>query len=327
MPLQFFPDEPPASPEFISQVEQELQLRFPPDYRQFLLEYNGGVVWPNHLNNESSDDEWEHTWIERFSSVQDILFACRYDTYNWLEELIKEDEADKYAIDLSKLLVIACCVKGNFLLYLGEEDYGWVYFANYSDGQGFNRTDYSSFQVLLESLTLWDDEEELPPYIDGKIFDSNWFWANEQVNLDRFQELLLAYGGDPNKTHHIWKKNVIQQYIDYPEIRTYLLSIGAKLEGCLVHTRSIPTLQFLLEEGKLDINEPYSGKYPLHVFTEISSYYSSCGNLEIMNYLLKTHQKLDLSITDHEGRSVIDRYQQLEHFIQNWEQRRGNLSK
>lgn len=327
MPLQFFPDELPASPEFISQVEQELQLSFPTDYRQFLLEYNGGVVWPNNLNNEHSDDEWEHTWIERLLSAQDLLFAHEHNTYNYLIESIKEEEAEKYPIDLGKLIVIAHCVKGAFQLYLGAEDYGRVYFVNYSDGQGFNRTDYSSFQVLLESLILWDDEEDLPPYIDGKIFDSNWFWANEQVNLDRFQELLLAYGGDPNKIHPIWKQNVIQQYIDYPEIRAYLLSAGAKLDGCLVHARSIPTLQFLLEEGKLDINEPYEGRYPLHEFTKISSYYESCRNRDLMQYLFKTHPKLDLSITDHEGRSVIDRYQQLEHFIQNWEQRKGNLSK
>lgn len=103
--------------------------------------------------------------------------------------------------------------------------------------------------------------------------------------------------------------------------------MGAYLDGCLVHARSIPILQFLLEEGKLDINEPYSGKYPLHEFTKVSSYYESCRNRDLMQYLFKTHPKLDLSITDHEGRSVIDRYQQLEHFIQNWEQKRGNLLK
>lgn len=327
MPLQFFPDELPASPEFISQVEQELQLIFPPDYRQFLLEHNGGVIWPNHLNNEHSDDEWEHTWIERLLSVQDLLFARLYNTDDYLIELINEEEAEKYPIDLDKLIVIAHCVRGVFQLYLGAEDYGRVYFSNYSDGQGFNRTDYSSFQVLLESLTPWDEEEDLPYNIDGKIFETNWFWAHEQINLGRFQELLQAYGGDPNKIHPIWRKNVIQQYIDYPEIRTYLLSIGAKLDGCLVNARSIPTLQFLLEEGKLNINEPYSGKYPLHEFTKVSSYYESCRNYDLMQYLFKHHQKLDLSITDHEGRSVIDRYQRLEHFIQNWEQKKGNLFK
>ena len=323
MSLQFFPDEPPASPEFISQVEQELQLHFPLDYRQFLLEYNGGVVWPNHLNNENSDDEWEHTWIERFSSVQDILFACRYDTYNWLDELIKEDEADKYAIDLNKLLVIARCVRGDFLLYLGEEDYGWVYFANYGDGQGFNRTSYASFYTLLQCLKPGEVEHGFPTNIGDKIFELQWFWADGRIHFDRFEELLQAYGGKPDKIHPVWKQNVVQHYIDHPEILHFLIQKGAKLNGCLLYVREIPTLKYLLEEAAQDINAPYQDRYPLHEFTEVSSYYESCRNRDLMQYLFKTHPKLDLSITDHEGRSVIDRYQQLEHFIQNWEQKRG----
>jgi hypothetical protein len=330
MPLQFFPDEPPTSPEFISQVEKELQFSFPLDYRQFLLEHNGGVVWPDNLNNEHSDDEWEHTWIERFSSVQDVLFAYRYDAYNWLIELIKEDEADKYAIDLNKLLVIARCVRGDFMLYLGEEDYGWVYFANYGDGQGFNRTSYASFSSLLQSLKPGegDGEDNLPTYhIGDKIFELQWFWAGNQIHFDRFEELLQAYGGDPNKIHPVWKRNVVQHYIDYPEVFHFLIQKGAKLDGCFLYVREIHMLKYLLEEAGQDINAPYQCNYPLHEFTQVSSYYESCRNRDLMQYLFKTHPKLDLSITDHEGRSVIDRYQQLEHFIQNWEQRRGNLLK
>jgi hypothetical protein len=64
------------SEELLSKVENELGIRFPSDYRNFLLEHNGGrpspavfdIVWQS---SQACGEDWKTSEVSRFFAIHD----------------------------------------------------------------------------------------------------------------------------------------------------------------------------------------------------------------------------------------------------------------
>lgn len=338
-------EEFPCKLEQIKEIEKINNVKFPEDYKEFLLKYNGGAVVPNYPKSENS--KVDIFPLERFFSVGDIKIIST-SKYSELRELIMEDyDEELFEFNPEKLVLIGQCERGNLLIYCGEDDFGRICYANYSGGNGIEKTSYQSIFSLLNNLTSWDDKPvdfskiTQENFQSKKIFEmGDYFFGGNYDStqaLQRFKEVLSFYG-DPNKFDKHHEKDVVQFYINKPIILSYLESIGAKLpsqlqrvnnieslkfliskgissKGLLNTTRNLEVIKFLVEEQGYDLNKPFEGKYPLLEYTFLSDSYSLWSRNKqyvLILDLLKLEYDLDLNIKDKNGQSVKEKIKILE---------------
>ncbi len=338
-------EEFPCKMEQINEIEKINNVKFPDDYKDFLLKYNGGAVVPNYPKSENS--KVDIFPLERFFSVGDIKIISS-SKYSELRELITDDYNDElFDLNPEKLVFIGQCERGNLLIYCGEDDFGRICYANYSGGNGIEKTSYQSIFSLLNSLTSWDEEPvdlskiTQENFQSRKIFEMGDYFFDDNYDstlaLQRFKEVLSFYG-DPNKFDKRHEKDVVQFYINNPAILSYLESIGAKLpsqlqginnieslkfliskgvssNGLLNSTRNLEVIKFLVEEVGHDLNKPFEGKYPLLEYAhlwESYSLWSRSSQYVLIQGLLKLGYDLDLNIKDENGQSVKEKIAILE---------------
>lgn len=223
-------DEFPATEQRIKEFETSKNIRFPDDYRKFLLEYNGGVIIPNHMPSLNV--------LERLYSLGDIEFGFNYHPREReLRECMQMSiEGKDFDIELDKLMFIGICEGGGHLhLYCGENGNGAIYESNYSGGGGFMRTGLKSFTELLEGMFYpyddWEFDKNAPAYknwTSDKIyrFFTAFYWQEDikEHGLERFKEVLAFYG-DPNKVHPDMKTNIVTLYRNNPTVSKYLMDL------------------------------------------------------------------------------------------------------
>jgi len=292
----------------LQKLETLLGTNLPEEYRNFIFRNNGCTIQPNVPKIEK--DSTYVTWgIERFLSIGDLILQKQTKTYYTNEEAIKEYDSDKYKIDIHKLLTIAIAERGCYHIYLGYEEYGQIYFSNYSDGDGLVRFETDSFDEFINSLGYYDEEIE-PIFFDKptKIFNPYLFetFENSVLGFNRFQEVLEQYG-DPNFFRGDGYKNVVQTYVDNKQFLLHIIEKGGKVEGLLNYTNNYNTITFLIEHFGLDINSPYKGRYPLQVYTAATSMNDYKISYELMDQLLQSNYKLNLLVTDENGNNITDR--------------------
>ena len=106
--------------EDIDQFESRFGIQFPPDYRRFLLEYNGGTTLPNRFETEDGKIE---SMVVRFFSMYDPEDDALEDEYT---DLSLDDELP------SNLLPIAIDpVEDRIVISLSGDDRGAVYYWNW----------------------------------------------------------------------------------------------------------------------------------------------------------------------------------------------------
>lgn len=334
-------DELPTTEERITSFEETHRIKFPDDYRKFLLNYNGGVVVPNYP--KSKNLKTGIFPIERFYSIQDIEFGEIYNQKE-IRDYVKEDvENYGFQIEFGKLIFIGVCERGNIHLYCGENGYGEIYYSNYSGGEGLEKTGLSSFTELLNSLSSFDEDwkfdRDNPLYKNWQsdkifTFDYYFYWSDDvkEQSLERFKEVLLSYGA-PNKVHKFKKTDVVNYYLNYPVILKYLIetgatypeklnrvnnleslkflvSKGANVQGLLNTTINIETIKFLVEECNQDLNNPFEGNYPLLNLTNVEGVFSAHSRVvqyELIEDVLDLGYEVDLSIKDEKGRTIKER--------------------
>lgn len=334
-------DEFPADADRVRKFEARKGIRFPEDFHNFLLEYNGGVPVPSEPGGDGLS-----TYIfpiERFYSIQDIELGVIYNQQE-IQLHIEQDISDfEMDVDPGKLIFIAICERGNVHLNCGEKGNGEIYYSNYSGGEGLEKTGIMSFSALLENLSSSDEDwmfdKDDPAYknwVSDKIFtfEYSFYWDDEvqHQSLERFKEMLAFYG-DPNKVHEGRGKNVIQHFINNPYVLKYLLNSGgnipdnlgrvynleslkylvergANVEGLINNTNNIEVIRYLIEECGQDINQLHAGVYPLLRFTEVDNVFSNHSRTvqyHLIEDILSLGIPLDLDLQDEKGRTIQKR--------------------
>jgi hypothetical protein len=307
--IQIHNDELNASAEEFQELEKLLGTELPKEYKAFLHKHNGCTVCPN-VPTVKADTNMMVWAIERFLSVGDLILQLKTKLMYSDKEYIKEYDANKYQIDVDKLLAIAIAERGSYYIYFGEEEKGQIYSTCYSDGDGLVKFYTKSFSEFVNTMGFYDygdGEEEQECHLDHlkkstKVFDYFLFDTseNEELGFKRFKEVLKLYG-DPNISKGEYYNNVPQTYVHNHKFLKYIISQGGDPEGLLNFANNFETIQFLIKEYKLDINKPYNGIYPIHNYTSAMSMHDHKVSYELMDKLLKSDIKIDLTVVDNEG--------------------------
>lgn len=110
----------------LSKIEKKLGLKFPEDYKSFIINANGGVPERDMLY----DFYDEVTEIENTSVIRRFYSICN-DDYKYNLEKILNTMREEQAI-AKDMLPIADDPLGNLLcISVGERDYGAVYYLNH----------------------------------------------------------------------------------------------------------------------------------------------------------------------------------------------------
>ncbi len=285
----------------IARAESLWDKNFPKDYVEFLLQNNGAVVYPNwpNLGPENKTEIWG---VERFFSIGDIIIQKLYPITYTLHD-VDEEAFEEHNLNPENILIFAQGERGVYFFNLAKEEYGHIYIANYSGGDGISKTSAKSFNEFINSLGLpeWDEEgidadfEFSNEYHSGlKVLQWHMFYTpdNPQLGLQRFKEV-FEYTGDilPKEDGY---PTIIQKYVDDKLKLDYLLQNGCSTDGLLTSAKQAKTIQYLVQELNLDINEKYNNRYPLQNY--LSSGYNPQFQYEVINELLEMGIEMDWSI-------------------------------
>ena len=318
--LIFNQEEFPTNEEQIKEAEEVWGTAFPEEYKTFLLAQNGGQVFPN-IPSIKTTKKCELWWIERFCSVNDLILQKKYPmgyTYFRHHKEYKEN-LKPYKVSRHDLLAIAVSDRGPYYINLSKKQYGQIYHASYQGGDGFVKLKTKSFNEFLNSFKPFPEAEFKGFEKTRKVCDSRFYYTPEkpQLGMERFKEV-LSFLGDANSKARDSDWTVIQHYAHVDpydkmgnHIFEHLLNHGGNTEGLLLRIKNFATMEKLIKEYGADFNQPYKGRYPIHLITGISSWNTIKVNYELLDKLLNSDIEIDLSIKDQEGRSPIDRMKKM----------------
>jgi hypothetical protein len=133
----------PIGSQEIEGLERKLGVRFPQDYRLFLLKHNGGRPHPAlfEIDFGSGKQLWR---VHFFLSVNDSIESCRID---WMFDVTRRTRPPG-------VVPIASDEAGNLLLMRVDASLSTIYFgATPSDGKAIElRKVADSFEEFLEQL-------------------------------------------------------------------------------------------------------------------------------------------------------------------------------
>ena len=108
----------------INEIEKKLKVKFPKDYREFLLKYNGGIVEKNNKNAINVKNIEENIVI-------DVLFGIvekeESDIYYWNQQM-KEDMMEGAVLigdDIIQGFIVMFCNGDNKGIYYWDDAYNF----------------------------------------------------------------------------------------------------------------------------------------------------------------------------------------------------------
>lgn len=343
--IKIFKEEINTNLKEIEKAEQIWKTQFPSDYKDFLLEYNGGVPYPNYptISSENNSELWP---INRFFSIGDVVIQKKYPMTYTLHN-IEEENFERLNLNKDYLLVFALGDRGEYIMNLYSEDFGQIYFANFSGGDGIIKVNTNSFSEFFGSLDMskWSDEEYDPDfkmtklyYSNNKIFQDYLFHTpkNPLIGFNRFKEVFVVLGDiQPIEDGY---PSIPQKYVHDKLKLEYLLEKGCSSDGLLCYAKSVDIIKYLLKERGLDINKIYKGRYPLQNYLTPTNKNEIKKKYELIHELLESGIEMDWSIrgTKSDGSSDLsmidklkvlrDEYLQYEIDDRNWWIKNGKPS-
>lgn len=132
---------PPINEEAIEQFENENQIMLPEDFKQFLLNRNGGVPDLQGVDVKEKDNTK--------SRVVEFIFGLAPDSAGTLQHVyrIAQKRLPK------NILPIARGGKHSFAMSLRKEDYGHIYFDNSDEVDRDGRSSYDNLYQIADSFT------------------------------------------------------------------------------------------------------------------------------------------------------------------------------
>lgn len=299
--IKIHKEEFDTNQEEIARAEEIWKKKFPKDYVEFLLQNNGAVIYPNwpNLGPENKTEIWG---VERFYSIGDVITQKLYPMTYTLHDIDKEN-FEEHNLTPDNILVFAQGERGIYFLNLDNEEHGHIYIANFSGGDGISKTSARSFSEFIESLGIpeWDEDgiddnfEFSNEYHSGlKVLQWHMYYTPEKPELgfQRFKEV-FEYIGDVIPSEEGYP-TIAQKYVDDRLKLDYLLQNGCSTNGLLTSANQAKTIQYLVKELNLDINEKYKNRYPLQNY--LSPGYSPQFRYEVINELLEMGIEMDWSI-------------------------------
>ncbi len=153
---------PKLNQEVLTEIEKKINHKLPKEYKEFMLQYNGGAAFPNAFKIQWSgqegaeeDDEGQLAYIFSIHDGPNSNFLKNYITYNGR---IPRDT-----------IAIASDPCGNaILLGTGESNEGKVYFWDHNyeiDEEEEEEPDYRNVGLIANSFnefidSLYDDEAD-----------------------------------------------------------------------------------------------------------------------------------------------------------------------
>ena len=286
----------------IAKAEALWDINFPKDYVEFLLQYNGGITYPNwpNLGPENKTEIWG---IERFFSIGDVIIQKLYPMIYTLHD-IDEEYFREHNLNPKNILVFAQGERGIYFFNLSSEEFGQIYIANFSGGNGISRTSCNSFTRFLNSLGLpdWNNKAEInldfefstDYHFSMKVMQWHLFFTPDKPELGfkRFKEV-FEYTGNimPKEDGYL---SIIEAYVDDRLKLNYLIEQGCSTDGLLTSAKRADTIEYLVKELKLDINKKYKNRYPLQNY--LSEGFNAQFAYEELHKLLETGIEIDWNI-------------------------------
>jgi hypothetical protein len=286
----------------IERAESLWGKKFPKEYVEFLLQNNGAVVYPN-WPNLGPDNKTEIWGIERFFSIGDVVIQKMYPMTYTLHD-IDEENFEEHNLSPDDLLVFAQGDRGVYLFNLAIEEYGQIYIANFSGGDGISRTSTNSFNYFISSLGLpeWDEDgintdfefsNEL--HSQNKILQWHLYYSpeNPELGFNRFKEV-FEYCKEINTRKDDYS-NIIYKYVDERLKLDYLIQQGCDTSALLRGASKAETIRYLVNDLNLDINKSINGRYPLQNYLSASGAYVR-HKYKLVHKLLEMGIEMDWSI-------------------------------
>lgn len=316
-------EEFPTTEAELEKAEHMWGTRFPEEYRSFLLEHNGGQVYPN-IPRIPATTTWELWSVTRFCSVGDLVLQKHHlMSYTYNDEHEAAD-LERFNLSADQLLAIAQGERGCYYMSLSKEQFGQLYYACYQDWDGFVQIKTRSFREFLHSMQSFDDDEFEGFGMSEKIYDSRYYITpnDPDAGIARFKEV-LSFIGDANTSTSEYRLTVTEHYAGEcgttdRRILNYLFSIGGYTKGLLLYVNQFDLIMQLITEYHEDINMPHKGRYPLHYFTSTSYGYLVMHNYKLMDQLLRAGLYLDLTVKDEAGRTVVEKLKILAMEYEKW---------
>lgn len=128
-------------------IKQEIyfECKFPEDYKEFLLKYNGGISEKNIISFVENQHQTED-YIDLFFGIcDDDIYGLKSNNNSYINRIP------------SNTIAIACDPGGNlFLISIRGDDYGHIYFWDHENEVDWNsnqEADYSNLTFVAKSFT------------------------------------------------------------------------------------------------------------------------------------------------------------------------------
>jgi hypothetical protein len=137
----------PISPKEIEEIEHYIRLKFPEEYKEHLLKFNGGQCTPNIFSFVENGKETNSN-IDWFLAIND----GKYNNIKEDIEILKIDEK-RMPVHIVPIAHDSC---GNMVcISCGIQDYGYIYFWDHENEVDYTvsgNDDYSNLYLIAKSF-------------------------------------------------------------------------------------------------------------------------------------------------------------------------------
>ena len=141
--VEVIESEHPTSSAELSSLEVKYGFKFPAEYREFLLKYNGGRPSLSKFNFMELEGSYTDSLIDRFLSV----YEGKYDNFEWTLRTVKVVRQRMP----SNLVPIASDPFGNLVcISVDGKDLGYIYFWDHEKEE--ESANYNNVFLLARSF-------------------------------------------------------------------------------------------------------------------------------------------------------------------------------
>ena len=313
----FYRQDSRITEDEIQSIELLYSKSLPIEYKEFLLEHNGGGCYPNYpvIKIAQEREIWN---IDMFYSLGDLV-VNKHNAENdkYPIHFHQPDDLAKYGLMNENLLPFAIAERGWYFMNLSEDQFGQLYFCNYSGGEGIVDLEMNSFHEFTDSLGFpeWDDSEydhdrinQVSSHIPGKVTMPKYFKtpSKPEIGLNHFKNCYRYFVSKNPPENRM--KYLASSYVNYREIVNFLIDEGHNASQ-LLFGRGInfESIQFIVSELGIDINEPYEDRFAIHSILTPESQANIKVKYQLIHDLIQSGIKIEWSVIGkqfHDGENI-----------------------
>jgi len=313
----FYRQEFKITEDEILLIEKMYSKPLPIEYKEFLLRHNGGACYPSYpvIKIAQEKEIWN---IDMFYSLGDLI-VNKHNAENDKHPIHfhQREDLDKYGLKNENLLSFAIAERGWYFINLSADNYGELYFCNYSGGDGIVQLKMNSFQKFTDSLGFpeWDDSEydhsrikAMSNYIPYKVTKPKYFAtpSKPEVGLNHFKNC-YSYFVSKNPPENIMKY-LASSYVNYRGIINFLIDKGHSASQLLFGRRiNFESILFIIRDLGIDINEPYEDRFAIHSLLTPESQADIKVKYQLIHDLIESGVKIEWSVIGkqfHDGENI-----------------------